>query len=192
MEGCSIVTSLPDVSEFSSLTLQEWKDWFVRAAELVLSRCPDDGVAVFYQTDVKRSGTWVDKGFLVQKAAEKSGFEQLWHKIVCRTPPGSITFGRPAYSHMLCFSKGVKAEVSKSKVDVLPTAGEVTWTRGMGTQACRFACNFILENTTTRTIVDPFCGHGSILAVANELGLNAVGVELSPKRARKARTLKFS
>jgi tRNA G10 N-methylase Trm11 len=38
-------------------------------------------------------------------------------------------------------------------------------------------------------VVDPFCGHGTILAVANEHGLDAVGVELSAKRARKARRL---
>ena len=31
--------------------------------------------------------------------------------------------------------------------------------------------------------------HGTVLAVANHLGLEAVGVELSPKRARKARNL---
>jgi tRNA G10 N-methylase Trm11 len=38
-------------------------------------------------------------------------------------------------------------------------------------------------------VVDPFCGLGTILAVANEHGLDAIGVELSSKRARKARRL---
>jgi tRNA G10 N-methylase Trm11 len=37
--------------------------------------------------------------------------------------------------------------------------------------------------------VDPFCGRGTILAVANHCGLDAVGVEISRKRARKARRL---
>ena len=72
---------------------------------------------------------------------------------------------------------------------MLPEAGEVTWTRGMGVQACLAACRFILEHTPTRTVVDPFCGHGTVLAVANALGLDAVGVELSRKRARRARNL---
>jgi hypothetical protein len=75
---------------------------------------------------------------------------------------------------------------------VLPDAGEVTWTRGMGVQACLLACRFILEHTPTRTVVDPFCGHGTALAVANALGLDAVGVELSRKRAKKARNLRLA
>ena len=36
------------------------------------------------------------------------------------------------------------------------------------------------------TILDPFCGQGSVLAVANASGFNAVGVELSQKRCRIA------
>jgi hypothetical protein len=192
LAGCSLITSMPDVSEFPSLTLDEWKEWFVRTASLVLSRCPDEGVSIFYQTDIKKEGTWVDKGYLVQKAAEQSGHALLWHKVVCRTPPGSITFGRPAYSHLLCFSRGIRADLSKATADVLPQAGEVTWTRGMGVQACLVACQYVLRNTSTRTIVNPFCGHGTVLAVANALGLEAVGVELSRKRAKKARSLRVA
>jgi len=191
LAGCSLITSMPDVSEFPSLSLDGWKDWFVRTAALVLSRCPEDGVTLFYQTDIKKDGTWVDKGYLCLKAAEALGHELLWHKVVCRSPPGTITFGRPAYSHLLCFSRGLRADLSKSTADVLPQAGEVTWTRGMGVQACLVACRYVLENTPTRTIVDPFCGHGSVLAVANWLGLDAIGVELSHKRARKARALRM-
>ncbi|EPX64309.1 hypothetical protein D187_005443 [Cystobacter fuscus DSM 2262] len=191
LEGCSLITSMPDVSEFPTLTLAEWKDWFVRTAALVLSRCPDEGVTIFYQTDIKKDGTWVDKGYLVQKAAEQQGHALLWHKVVCRAPAGQTTFGRPAYSHLLCFSRDVRADLSRSTPDVLPQAGEVTWTRGMGVEACLAACRYVLENTSTRRIVDPFCGHGTVLAVANDLGLDAVGVELSRKRAKKARALRM-
>jgi hypothetical protein len=59
----------------------------------------------------------------------------------------------------------------------------------LGSVACREACRWVLENTATRTVVDPFCGVGTVLAVANELGMDAVGVELNKKRARKARSL---
>ena len=191
LEGCALITSLPDSSEFPHLSLDEWKRWFVDAAALVLGRCPDDSVAIFFQTDVKKDGAWVEKGFLCQKAAEQSGFQTLWHKIVCRAPPGAITFGRPSYSHLLCFSRGVRLDVSKSTPDVLPEPGENLWTRGMPVEACKAACRYVLSNTRSRTIVDPFCGLGTVLAVANALGLAAVGVELSPKRARKARALQF-
>jgi tRNA G10 N-methylase Trm11 len=48
---------------------------------------------------------------------------------------------------------------------------------------------FLLSDTGCRTVVDPFCGVGTMLAVANAHGLGAVGVELSPKRAERARRL---
>jgi hypothetical protein len=190
--GSSLITSLPDVSEFPALSLAEWKQWFIRAAALVMAKVPAEGVAIFYQTDVKKAGAWVDKGYLISRAAEEAGCETLWHKVVCRRAPGTVTFGRPAYSHMLCFSRGVRVDLGRATPDVLPDAGEVTWTRGMGVQACLAACRFILEHTSTRTVVDPFCGHGTVLAVANALGLDAVGVELSRKRAKKARALRVA
>ncbi len=190
LNGCSFITSMPDVSEFPGFSLSEWKAWFSAAAGLIMSKCPDDGLAIFYQTDILRDGEWVDKGFLIQKAAELQGSRLLMHKVVCRVPAGETTFGRPAYSHLLCFSKSVKPEIAKSLPDVLPSAGETTWTRGMGLEACLLACRIVIEHTTgARTIVDPFCGHGLVLAVANSLGLSAIGVELNAKRARKARAL---
>ena len=39
------------------------------------------------------------------------------------------------------------------------------------------------------TVVDPFCGTGSVLAAANAIGLEAIGVELSRRRAARARKL---
>jgi hypothetical protein len=188
--NCSMITSMPDISEFSKLTLDEWKAWFINAATLVMSRCDDNGISIFYQTDIKRDGIWVDKSFLIQKAADQVGHSLLAHKIVCRSAPNTVGFGRPAYSHLLCFSKNIRPEVALSFADVLPEAGAVSWTRGMGVKACQLACRMVLKYTKSHTIVDPFCGHGSVLAVANEMGLNAIGVELSLKRAKTAQTFK--
>jgi len=156
----------------------------------VLSRCPDEGVAIFFQSDVKRDGRWVDKGRLVQRAAEREAVPLLFHRIVCRVPPGSVTHGRAGYSHLLGFSRGVRYDLKHATADVLPEPGEATWTRGMGARACEAACRFVLRHTRTRTIVDPFCGHGAVLAVANAMGLDAVGVEIARKRARRARVLR--
>jgi hypothetical protein len=190
--GSSIVTSLPDLSEFPDKSVSEWKNWFVETCRLVLSRCAEDGVTIFYQSDIKHEGVWIDKAYLCQKAAELEGQSLLWHKIVCRAPVGEVTWGKPGFSHLLCFSKTLKSEISKSSQDILPEAGLVTWSRGMGLEACRFACDFILKNTMTRTIVDPFCGHGTVLSAANELGLDSIGVDIFPKRAKKARTLQVA
>jgi len=188
--AASLVTSLPDISEFPTYSLSQWKEWFVSTALLVLSRTPDSGVTIFYQSDIKLDGTWIDKGYLCQKAAEQAGHELLWHKIVCRVEAGQVTFGRPGYSHILCFSKGVRPELGSSTADVIPNLGAKAWERGMGIEACLLIGNFIKNQTSTATVVNPFCGHGSMLAVSNALGLAAEGVERSPKRAQLARELK--
>lgn len=188
-EGCSMVASLPDISEFPGLSLNAWKNWFVQTVALILSRCPDDGVTIFFQSDIKVVGTWVDKGYLCQKAAESLEHELLWHKIVCAAPAGVVTFGKPSYSHLLCLSKGQRGQVERSTADVIPDRGEKTWQRGMGLQACLIAAKFIAEQTKSQTLINPFCGHGSMLAAANAFGLKAIGIERSPKRAEKARVL---
>lgn len=187
--GHSFVTSMPDFSEFTGVTLTEWKTWFIAAARLVLHACPDDGIVMFYQTDIKVEGAWVDKGFLCETAAAETNHNLICHKIVCRAPANSVTFGRPGYSHLLGFSKNVKPELKYGLTDVLNEAGETTWTRGMGRKACELACQYIRHHTNSHTIVDPFCGHGSILLVANEFGFHSIGVEISRKRARVARNL---
>ena len=192
VEKCSFLGSLPDISEFPGFSLSEWKDWFETAAGLILSKTSSSGVSLFFQSDIKHQGLWVDKSFLIQKVAEKLGHNLLFHKIYCRAPVGTIMFGRPAYSHMLCFSKDVVPDLAKSTADVVPDLGDKTWVRGMGLEASLQACQFILKQTATRTLINPFCGEGSVLAAANFVGLNAIGIEKSPKRAQKARSLQVS
>lgn len=192
LEGCSLVASMPDISEFPKFTLTEWKEWFISTAKLILSKTPDEGVCFFYQSDIKHENVWVDKAYLVQKAAEELGVELLWHKVVCRFPAGTITFGRPAYSHMLCFSKKLRPDLAKSTADVLPDIGDKTWERGMGLEACQVIAKFVATQTQTKTLVHPFCGEGGMLAVASSHGLDTIGIERSPKRAEKARRMQIS
>lgn len=192
LTGCSLVGSLPDISEFQSFGLQQWKEWFISTAKLIFSRCPADGVVLFYQSDIKQDGVWVDKGYLCQKAAEEMGFELLWHRIACRFPAGTITFGRPAYSHILCFSQGVKPDLAKSTADVIPDLGDKTWVRGMGVEATIMMARFVAEQTQSQKLVNVFCGEGSMLAAANKFNLHALGVERSPKRAEKAMKLQLA
>ncbi|HYP90870.1 MAG TPA: hypothetical protein VEQ59_22035 [Polyangiaceae bacterium] len=188
----AVITSLPDVSELPELGpgLDGWKRWFVDAAARVM-RWPAPGMpSLFFQSDIRHHGRWVDKAFLVQQAAESVNASLIFHKIVCRHPPGTLTQGRPSYSHLLAFTLGGDDLVPKKpSADVLPEAGEMAWSRAMGARACEAACRFLLDETSARRVVDPFCGKGSVLAVANTLGLHALGVELSGKRCRAARKL---
>ena len=189
LDGCSIVTSLPDVAEVPEMDLDAWTRWFVVAARAVLDAVPDDGVAIFFQSDIKREARWIDKGALVQRAADAAEVPLLFHKIVCRKPPGTVTFGRASYSHLLGFSRGVRPRPARATADVLPDAGTQASPKSMGVNACLDACRFVTRETATRTIVDPFCGYGTILAVANGLGLDAVGVDRSSRMVRRARKL---
>ena len=191
LAGASIVTSLPDVSELGGLDLAGWQAWFQDAAFQTLSAVPDEGVAIFFQSDIRHEGLWIDKGALVQQAAARARMPLLFHKIVCRKPPGTVTFGRASYSHLLGFARTLRPAVGRTTADVLPDAGFMPGKKSMGLHACADACRFIRAETTTRTIVDPFCGFGTVLAVANALGMDAVGVDLSSRMCRRARELRL-
>jgi hypothetical protein len=189
LSGCSVVTSLPDASELPGLTFAAWQDWFVAAAALVLKAIPPEGMAIFFQSDVLHRGLWVDKGALVSEAAKLERADLLFHKIVCRKAAGAAAFGRATYAHLLGFGRGVSPSHRQPRVHVLPDGGFCPGAKSMGVLACRDACHEVVRTTATRTIVDPFCGFGTVLAVANLLGLHSVGVDLSARMCRKARSL---
>jgi hypothetical protein len=189
LTGASVVTSLPDVSELPSLDLDGWRRWFDEAATLVLQSVPAEGAAIFFQSDVRHAGLWVDKGAMVARAAERAGMNALFHKIVCRKPPGTLTHGRASYSHLLGFARALRPTLRHATPDVLPDGGFQPGAKSMGVLACVDACRFVLTETATRTIVDPFCGWGTVLAVANAMGLDAVGVDLSARMCKRARRL---
>jgi hypothetical protein len=184
----AIVTSLPDHSEVPALGIDGWRRWFVDTVALACRAVADDAVAIFYQTDVKLDGRGVDKGHLVMCGADAAGSHALWHKVVCRVPPGTTTFGRPAYAHCICVSRTRTLAAGASTPDVLPALGAMSWSRAMGAAACDMAVAFVASIGAT-TVVDPFCGVGSALAAANAAGLDAIGVEISRRRAAKARRL---
>jgi hypothetical protein len=189
LEGASVVTSLPDLSELPTLGFEGWRAWFEQAAELTLRSVPDDGVAIFFQSDIRYQGGWIDKGALVTRAAERAAMKLVFHRIVCRKPPGTLSYGRATYSHLLGFSRRSLPPARHPAADVLPDGGPVAGRKAMGLEACRVACRFIREETPSRLIVDPFCGWGTVLAVANALGLDAVGVDTSLRMCRRARAL---
>jgi hypothetical protein len=191
LAGSSIVTSLPDLSELPALGFAGWRRWFEDAAALAMQSVGDDGAAIFFQSDIRYEGLWVDKGALVAAAAARVGARPLFHKIVCRKRPGTLTRGRASYSHLLGFARTLRPSVARATPDVLPDAGFAPGTKAMGVHACVDACRFILTETDTRTVVDPFCGFGTVLAVANALGLDAVGVDLSSRMCKKARGLRI-
>jgi hypothetical protein len=182
----AVITSLPDVSELP-LPFPAWRLWFMEGVRNVIAWTPLESIAIFFQSDIKRDGIWVDKGYLVQRAAEDAGASILFHKIVCRKPPGTIALGRPSFSHMIGVTRGAPKHADSPGPDVLPDAGHMPWSRAMGETACKVAIHYAVRATNAKAIVDPFCGQGTVLSIANEMGLDAVGVDLSAKRCKQAR-----
>lgn len=188
VQGHSYFASLPDISEFPKYTLTEWKAWFYETALLILSKTHPLDCAVFFQSDIKHNKTeWVDKSYLIQKAAETLGCKLWFHKIMCRVPADTVTLGRPGYSHLLCFSYSESPSTYKySFADVMSDGGKKTWPRGVGADVASKIAQFIKHNVGSHTLINPFCGEGAMLMAANDAGMNAIGIERSAKRARTA------
>lgn len=188
MAGACAVTSLPDVSEVG-LTLPVWREWFLAAVQLVVAAVPDDSAAIFFQSDIKRDGCWIDKGALVMSAAEAAGARVLFHKLICRRPPGTLTLGRPGYTHLIAVSRTLRCPDVLPIPDIITDAGRQPWVRAMGVRAAAHAVRFARDQAGAKIIFDPFCGVGTVLAVANRLGLDALGVEKAKKRCEQSRQL---
>lgn len=192
--GACAVTSLPDVSEVG-VALEVWREWFRGAVRLVVDAVPAESAAIFFQSDIKRDGEWIDKGAMVTRVAEEAGARILFHKIVLRRPAGMLTAGRPGFTHLIAVSRAMKCPDMLPIPDVIAEAGEQKWVRAMGVRAAGHAVRFARDCVGPAlgrepVVVDPFCGVGTVLAVANALGLEALGVEKARKRAEQARALR--
>lgn len=186
--GACAVTSLPDVSE-TRMLLPAWRHWFLDTVRLVVDAVPDESAAVFFQSDIKRDGVWIDKGGLVLRAAEDAGARVLFHKIVCRRQPGQLMLGRPGYTHLIAVSRAFRCPDALPIPDVITDPGRQPWVRAMGIRAAAHAVRFARDQVRASVVLDPFCGVGTVLAVANALGLGALGVERSTRRCELARQL---
>lgn len=198
-----VVTSLPDMIELNMRDSAAYRDWLAECAKQIFVRLKPRSIAIFYQSDAKVAGEWLDKSAIIQGAIASIGGRLLWHKIAVFASRVDLArnAGRPQYSHVLAFSKDVRNDeawlVAAATPDVI-IRGEMPWARAMGVGACEAACKLVRaavahegdrSGAPRACVIDPFCGMGTILAVANEYGLDSVGVELNLKRSIAARQL---
>lgn len=61
--------------------------------------------------------------------------------------------------------------------------------RAMGVATTHRVLAWVRRNFLVKTVVDPFCGTGTVLAVANSLGFAAIGGDISARRVRQASNL---
>lgn len=99
--------------------------------------------------------------------------------------------GRTAsFVHLLCFSRGHVENHLALTPDVLAHRGAMLWKRAMGLRAAEFACRYLVTHVpAAQCVVDPFCGSGSAIAMANRFGLSSVGVDHCRKRCVQASQL---
>lgn len=173
----AIVTSPPDASEVG-LDPGAWREWFVEAVHACIAA--SDGPVVFYVTDRKADGGTYSKAALVTAGAV--GARLVWHKIALRRDVGAVDLHRPGFSHLLAFN----GKPGKATADVFPR-GRVLYPNGTGLVAARVAVEWVSGQASG--VVDPFCGQGTIPAVAEALGLKALGVDLDERQCEKARAL---
>jgi ribosomal protein L11 methylase PrmA len=186
----AIITSLPDLSELSPhMTQSQYNSWLSDACHLLQDSLDPNGCIIFYQTNRKHKGILIDKEFVITSHFLENGFNKVFQKIVLRKEPGMLDMYRPTFSKLFCFSRNLKSgNVSR---DVLPAdTYQVLTKNGMSIQACQDAVDYIKKKMgSSVTILDPFCGVGTVLAVANANGMRAIGVDIDKKNVSKAKRL---
>lgn len=179
----AVITSLPDADEMGQ-TLWSWSGWFRKAVERCVISASVGSPAIFYQTDRKAEGLTFSKAAAIFEAARSVGAALLWHKIVLRRDPGKVDVMRPGYCHLIAV--GVRCTSGRASADVLPPDKPI-YPNAMSLPATLAAVRFVMRST--KQIVDPFCGRGTVLAVAQALGCAAVGVDIDPEQCEQARSL---
>ena len=82
------------------------------------------------------------------------------------------------------------AGARKGPVEGVNAGGHMSWSHAIGEDACAMAVEYCAEHVSAggerAAVLNPFCGQGSVLAVANGYGLDAVGMDVSLKCCRIA------
>lgn len=181
----AIITSLPDMEEIGK-SETAWKDFIVSCCRHLHHAMNEKSVIVFYQTDRRHGGKIIDKRTLISEYFLRKDFDLVLSKIALTQNPDTTNLFRPTYTNLFAFSK--TATTGKATPDVFG-AGKKIYPNAMGLKACRVAIEFIRTAVGKQTIYDPFCGQGSVLKIANDLGFDAHGVDILPEQVKVAQTI---
>jgi hypothetical protein len=182
----AIITSLPDMEEVN-MSLIEWELWIKKTVDLIIESLDDNGIVIFYQTDRKYKGRVIDKKALISEGFMRLGYKNIFNKIVLKQKPETVNLFRPTFTNLFGFSKNITS--GKATPDVI-YAGKMLYKNAMGFNACKSSVDFIKLKIDTNLIVDPFCGQGSVLKIANDFGFDSIGVEILNDQCLKALKLK--
>lgn len=183
---CSIVASPPDEAELGC-GLPEWLTFYREAVAGIFGALGPGCPAVIYATDRKADGQWHSKAGLIMREAEAAGVRLLWHKIILRRGVGKSDIHRPGYSHLMAFG-GEGVRPGTATPDVIER-GQMAYPNAMGMAAAHMAIAF--AGRPGVPLVDPFCGRGTVPAMADALGFDAIGVDIDPAQCRHAEAMRL-
>jgi hypothetical protein len=183
----SIVTSLPDASEIGIKDLNEYEKWVRRAATECFLSASEGCPLIFIQTDRRKGGRQFSKASLLMNLAAEQAWFLLWHKIELAAEVGKSNLYRPTFRNMLCFGRG-KMSAGQATPDVIPPSKRL-YDMAFGFEAAKVAVEFCKK--FSNRVLDPFCGHGTVLHVAGELGMDSVGVDIDPACCEASRNFKL-
>lgn len=163
----------------------DWAAWYCDALVRCFRALAPGAPAVIYSTDQKKDGGQISSFAIMHAAAEIADVRLLWHKIVLRRDVGKTDIHRPGFTHLAAFG-GEGVRPGSASPDVMHR-GHVLYPNGMGLIPARLACEFAARPGLP--IVDPFCGRGTIPAVADALGFEAIGLDIDPAQCKAAEAL---
>jgi hypothetical protein len=175
----AVFTSPPDAEEIEK-TLEDWEIWFRNAISLCFKA--SSGPVVFYVTDRKSGGRIYSKAGTIFSEAATYGAIPAWHKICLCRDVGQTDIHRPTFTHLLAFN----GSPGKASPDVIQR-GKTVYKNGTGLVAARVGVEWIKKQA--ESITDPFCGQGTIPAVAEAFGVSATGIDIDELQCKKARAL---
>jgi DNA modification methylase len=185
----NVVTGICDLDE-TNMEFKEYIVFFNKISKLIFEKLEKTaGYAIFTQTDRKINREWIDKSYLLTKCAYECGLKLVWHKIILNRKVGATDLFRPTYSHILCYTyKGTSGAATPDVIDVSTRS----YKNATPIKAAEICIEFIKKNNKLNTdIIDPFVGQGTIVAMANKHGLNAIGIDIDPEQAKKAEIYKL-
>ena len=180
-----IITSLPDMEEVG-MNLEDWQEWMKLTCRNLINSLEPESIIFFYQTDRKYKGKIIDKKTLISQIFLEQGFNNILSKIVLKVPANKTVLFRPSYTNLFAFSKKITS--GKPTPDVID-AGQMVYKNAMGFNAVKCCVDFLNKKGIKGTVVDPFCGSGSVLKITNDLGFDAVGVDILPEQVNFAQKL---
>jgi len=183
----SILTSLPDASEIGMDDLAEYDKWVRRAAAEIFATASEGCPVIFIQTDRRKDGRQFSKANLLMNIAAENGWFLLWQKIELTADVGKSNLYRPTFRNMICFGRGKKMTAGQATADVVAKSPRL-YDMAFGFEAAR-ACLEFCKKRSNR-VCDPFCGYGTTLHVAEELGMDSVGVDIDAACCEAARNFK--